>query len=264
MKIAKKFIELKQKNEIALIVYMTIGFPTIEKSIENIKIIADAGADIIEIGVPFSDPLADGPTIQYASQIALKNSVTLKVILDNLQKVKVEKPLVLMSYLNPLLSYGKKTLFKDIRKTGITGLIIPDLPPEESREWKPLSKKYNIDMIFLLSTTTETKRMKNIVKNSEGFIYCLSLTGTTGIKNNLPYENIKKFLNKVRKHTHKPLALGFGISQTKHIKKVRNYVDGVIMGSKIINHVKENNNLFDLIYKYKKATIGGKNVNCNA
>lgn len=252
-KLKEKFIKLKEKNEIAFIPYMTAGFPDMKKSMENIKIISEAGADIIEVGIPFSDPVADGPTIQYSSNEALKNGASLSSILENLEEIKNHTPLVIMSYLNPVLAYGLEQLFRDMKKIGISGIIIPDIPVEESDEIISLSRKYDIPAVFLVAPTTPDERMKIIAEKSGGFIYCVSLTGTTGTRDSLS-SHVIDFIRKVRKQTDKPLAVGFGISTTRQIEKLRNSVNGVIMGSRLIEAVKKRENLNSLVKKFKEAT----------
>lgn len=252
--IQEKFNELKQRGETALIIYITAGFPSLEESISNVITLAKNGADIIEIGVPFSDPVADGPTIQYSSQIALLKGVTLKDIINEIKKINLDTPLVIMSYLNPLLAYGKDKLFKDMKDAGISGIIIPDLPVEDSSEWTSLGGTYNIDVIYLVAPTSSAERIKEIAKKSRGFIYCVSVTGITGARNKLS-AGILKFLEKVRQLTNKPIAVGFGISTPEHIKSLRKKVDGVIIGSRIIEAIRKKEDLKELIKEFKKATI---------
>lgn len=251
--IQEKFNELKTRGEMALIVYITAGFPSLEESMDNAISLAKNGADIIEIGVPFSDPVADGPTIQYSSEAALSNGVTLKDIIKEIKKIKLDTPLVIMSYLNPLLAYGKEKLFKDMRDAGISGIIIPDLPVEDSREWTSLGRTYDIDVIFLVAPTSSPKRIRHIVKKSRGFIYCVSVTGTTGARDKLS-PGLIRFLKEVRELSDKPIAVGFGISNSQQIKSFRKEVDGVIVGSRIIEAIKRNEDLKELVKKFKKAT----------
>ena len=165
--IQEKFNELKQRGETALIIYITAGFPSLEESINNVITLAKNGADIIEIGVPFSDPVADGPTIQYSSQIALLKGVTLKDIINEIKKINLDTPLVIMSYLNPLLAYGKDKLFKDMKDAGISGIIIPDLPIEDSGEWTSLGGTYNIDVIYLVAPTSSAERITYSLRNPD-------------------------------------------------------------------------------------------------
>jgi len=251
--IEEKFNELKQRGETALIIYITAGFPSLKESMNNTVLLSKNGADIIEIGVPFSDPVADGPTIQHSSEVALSNGVTLKKIIKALKKINLDIPLVIMSYLNPLLAYGKEKLFKDMRDAEISGIIIPDLPAEDSNEWTSLGNIYNIDVIFLIASTTSPERIEQIVKKSRGFIYCISVTGTTGARDKLS-TGILSFLREVKQLTNKPIAVGFGISTIEQIKLLRNDVDGIIIGSRIINAIKNQEDIKKLIRKFKQAT----------
>ena len=253
MNISEKFEELKTKNEAALILYITGGFPNLSESMKIIKTLDESGADIIEIGIPFSDPIADGPTIQESSHISLLKGTTLKRIITNIKKLEVQKPLVFMSYLNPLLAYGKEEILHDMNKSGINGLIIPDLPIEEATEWIELSKDYNIELIFLLTPTSPPKRRKKIVQETRGFLYCVSVLGTTGVRNEMP-SYLNKFLRDTKKSTEIPIALGFGISSPEQIESLREQVDGIIIGSRIIEAIKNKENLKELVGELKEAT----------
>lgn len=253
MKLSQKFDELRQKSETALIAYTTGGFPTLQDSMENIRICSQAGADVIEVGIPFSDPIADGPIIQEASQIALENGVTLEKIISEIKKLSVLCPLVMMSYINPLLAYGKEKLFKDLKASHISGLIIPDLPVDVSEEWIRFSNESEIDLIFFVTPTSTEERMKFVAEKSTGFIYCISITGTTGIRDQLPDE-LFDLITKMKMITRRPLAVGFGISTPKHVELLAGKVDGVIIGSRFIHAIKEKENLSNLVEQFKKAT----------
>ncbi len=253
MKLSQKFDELKQKNETVLIAYTTGGFPSLQNSMKNIQMLSEAGADIIEVGIPFSDPIADGPIIQEASQIALESGVTLEKIISEIQKLSLSCPLVMMSYINPLLAYGKERLFQDLKRVNISGLIVPDLPIEESEDWIQLSKQSEIDLIFFVTPTSTEERMKFVAEKSTGFIYCISITGTTGVRNQLPDE-LFDLITKMKMITRRPLAVGFGISTPEHVKTLAGKVDGVIIGSRFIQAIKERENLSGLVEQFKKAT----------
>jgi tryptophan synthase alpha chain len=251
--VSEKFKELKEKNETALILYTTGGFPNLAESLKIIKTLEESGADIIEIGIPFSDPIADGPTIQESSHISLIKGTTLKRIIGNLKKLEIKIPVVFMSYLNPLLAYGKEEVLHDMNKNGVSGLIIPDLPIEEASEWIELSKDYKIELIFLITPTSPPKRRKKIIQESRGFVYCVSVLGTTGIRNKMP-SYLNKFLKDIKKNSETPIALGFGIGTQKQIESLRDKVDGVIIGSRIIEAIKNEENLKELVAKFKEAT----------
>jgi tryptophan synthase alpha chain len=251
--LSEKFQELKAKNETALILYTTGGFPNLAESMKIIKTLAESGADIIEIGIPFSDPIADGPTIQESSHMSLVKGTTLKRIIGNLKKLEIEIPIVFMSYLNPLLAYGKEKVLHDMNRNGVSGLIIPDLPIEEASEWIKLSKENKIELIFLITPTSPPKRRKKIIQESRGFVYCVSVLGTTGVRNKMP-SHLNKFLKDIKKISETPIALGFGISTQKQIESLRDKVDGIIIGSRIIEAIKNEEDLKELVAKFKDAT----------
>jgi len=232
---------------------MTAGFPSLSESMNNLVEFAKNGADIIEIGIPFSDPVADGPTIQYSSQIALSHGVTLKDIISEIDKTKIDIPLVIMSYLNPVLAYGKERLLKDMKDAGISGIIIPDLPVEESEDWPSLSEAYNIDVIFLAAPTSSGERIRLIAQHSRGFIYYVSITGTTGVRNKLS-SGLSGFIKNMRQATDKPIAVGFGISSPEQIVSLREEVDGVIIGSRIIEAMRKKEDLKIVVRNLKEAT----------
>lgn len=253
MRIREKFDILNQAGEMLFIPYITAGYPSLDESINILHTLCEYGADIIEIGVPFSDPIADGPTIQYSSQIALQDGVTLKKLMDRLRDVKIDKPLVFMSYLNPLLAYGKENLYRDMKEIGISGMIVPDMPAEESDEWLSLSKVYDIDIIFLVAPTSSEERIRFIAERSCAFIYCVSITGTTGMRGELPV-GLLKFIGKIKKLTDKPVAVGFGISTPKQISALKGEADGIIVGSRIIEAIRRKEDLKAIVRKLKEAT----------
>lgn len=237
-RIDKKFKELKRENRKAFIAYVTCGTPDIDTSKKIVKILAESRVDLIELGMPFSDPLADGPTIQEASEEALKNKVTLEKLLflaKDLRKT-IDLPFVIMSYYNPIFHYGIRTFLADVKKSGIDGLIIPDLPPEEASQMEMFARNKELATIYFISPTSTDKRIKNTIKHSGGFIYYLSLTGVTGARRTLP-DKIKKDIKKIKELTKKPVCVGFGISNVKQVKEICKVADGVIVGSAIINRI---------------------------
>jgi tryptophan synthase alpha chain len=252
--IAEKFNELAEKKECAFIVYLTAGYPSLDESVAHLESFARAGADIIEIGIPFSDPVADGLTIQYSSEIALRNGVRLSSILERLQYISVEVPLVIMSYLNPILAYGTERFIHDCKHVGIAGVVIPDLPVEESVEWKKTAVRHDIETIFMVTPTTPKARIASIAQVSGGFIYYVSVSGTTGVRYQLP--EISNQLDKIRGITNTPIAVGFGIFTPAQVKAVCRHADGVIVGSRIIEATRNNENVCALISALKEATRG--------
>ena len=225
----------KQPAHKALIPYITVGYPTIEATLEVVPLLARNGCDIIELGIPFSDPLADGATIQKASFYALQNEVTPKLCLEVAKELsqKVEIPLVFMTYFNPVFSYGLEQFCSDCAHSGIDGLIIPDLPPEEGEELGTVTEKQGLDIIYLLAPTSTNERIRLVAERSQGFIYLVSLTGVTGVREKLAL-GIEAFVARVRKVASQPLCVGFGISNSEQAKQVAGIADGVIVGSRII------------------------------
>jgi tryptophan synthase alpha chain len=241
----------KTENEIlkvfcdkkALIAYLTAGDPSIENSEEFIYALAQNGADLIEIGIPFSDPVAEGEVIQNAMERALKNKVSLDDIFDMVVRIrkKTDVPLAFMTYLNPLLTYGYDKFFKRCAETGICALIAPDMPFEEQGEVKEFSDKYGVTIITLIAPTS-TDRIEMLAKSAKGFIYLISSLGVTGMRTEIN-AGIGAIVSKIKKVTNIPVAIGFGISSGQQAKEMSKYADGVIIGSaivKIIEQYKEN------------------------
>jgi tryptophan synthase alpha chain len=240
-RIEKKFSDLKQKGQKALVVYLTAGDPDLETTRRLIPSLQDAGVDIIEIGVPFSDPTADGPIIQAASQRALRNGVTLSGILDMIESLRniCEIPIVLFGYYNPIFSYGNERFAVRAKKAGVDGILIVDLPPEESRELRLYTDRAGIDFISLIAPTTNDYRLKNISKNATGFLYYISITGVTGTAKPL-IENIKTDAERIRKSTALPLVIGFGISTPDQAAEIASCADGIVVGSAFVHLVEKN------------------------
>jgi len=200
-----------------------------------VPLFASNGCDIIELGIPFSDPLADGATIQQASYEALRQGVTTSVCFEVAQELRrrVEIPLVFMTYYNPVLKFGLEQFCSKCAEVGIDGLIIPDLPPEEGQELEKSTRRHGLDLIYLLSPASTEERIKLVTSRSSGFIYLVSLTGVTGARDKLPQE-LEGFVARVRKRTEKPLCVGFGVSTPEQARRVAKVADGVIVGSRII------------------------------
>ncbi|MCX7988962.1 MAG: tryptophan synthase subunit alpha [Thermodesulfovibrio sp.] len=232
--VRKKFEQIKNKGRRAFIPYIMAGDPDLEETAKRLKILEQAGADIIELGVPFTDPLADGPTIQRAAERALNSGTTLRKILNFLAdfKDKINVPIVLMTYLNPVFCYGIERFFKDAQKANIGGIIFPDLTVEESQPYRYFAKKYGVDIIFLVAPTSTPERVKKIIKASTGFVYYVSITGITGssLKLDKTFENHIDFV----KSFGKPVCIGFGVSNPEEAGCVSKYADGVIVGSAIV------------------------------
>ncbi len=252
-RIATKIQELKNKNEACLITYITAGYPNLEKSMHYAELLDESNADMIEIGLPFSDPIADGKTIQYASNIALNNKVNINSIVREISRLKIKSPLIIMSYLNPVLAFGKERFFQKISEAGVSGVIIPDLIVEESAILKSFTQKNSVGIIQMIAPTSSNERIKIIGENSDCFVYCVSVTGTTGIKKRLPAE-LPEFIKRVRNLIDKPLMVGFGISRISQVMNLSQMADGVVIGSRIIEAIKKREDLVKLMKEFKNAT----------
>jgi tryptophan synthase alpha chain len=219
----------------ALIAYVTTGYPDIEATLETVPLLAEQGCDVIELGIPFSDPIADGPTIQNSSYRALLNGITPDICLETAAKLRkiTEVPLVFMTYYNPVYHYGLERFCKACAGAGIDGLIIPDLPPEEGKAIEEASSRNGIDLIYLLAPTSNSERISVAVEHSTGFVYMVSVTGVTGPRNYLP-SDLETFIGRVRNVTGKPLCVGFGISTPEQAAHIGRLADGIIIGSRIV------------------------------
>lgn len=229
----------KKSGHKALIPYITTGFPSLEATLNAVPLLASNGADIIELGIPFSDPLADGATIQASSYQALQNGVNTDTCLETARKLRklVEIPIVLMTYFNPVLSYGLEKFCQACDQAGVDGLIIPDLPPEEGSALECAAEKQNLDLIYLLSPTSTPERIRLVAEKSRGYIYLVSVAGVTGARSALPAD-LTSFIERVRKVAKQPLCVGFGISNSEQAKQVSRVADGVIIGSQLIQLMK--------------------------
>lgn len=262
-RISSKFSSLEQKGEKGLITFITAGDPNLETTKKIVLILEEAGADIIELGVPYSDPLADGPVIQQASQRALSSGTSLKKIFEMVHELreKTQIPIILMTYYNPLLRYGLENVADDAYKSGVDGFIVPDLPFEENSLFAAELHKYKIFLIPLVAPTSGIDRIKMITAGSDGFVYCVSLTGVTGVREGVP-QNLKEFMGNISEVTNVPLAVGFGISSPEQVSVVSQYCDAVIVGSALVKTIAEkgaSENLLETVYdltnKLKKPLI---------
>ena len=247
-RIEQRFSALKAKKEKALICFLTAGDPSLDKTKEIILGMEVAGVDCIEIGVPFSDPTADGPIIQAASQRALKNGATLAGILDMIEALRKssEIPIVLFGYYNPILSYGTERFAKKAREAGVDGILVVDLPFEEAGELRQFTDPQGIDFISLIAPTTGIERVRQIAQHATGFLYYISITGVTGTAKP-QVEEVKKDVERIRKVTALPLAIGFGISTPQQAKEMAPHADGIVVGSAIVKMIEENSNRDDLV-----------------
>lgn len=237
-RIAAMFRQLAKRGETALIPYVTAGDPDLETTHALVLEMARRGADLIELGIPFSDPLADGPTIQAACVRALQHGVHLEDLLTLTSRLRRESavPLVLMGYYNPILQYGLERLARDAVQVGVNGFIIPDLPGEEARAWRAAALKEGLAPIFLAAPTSGPERIRTIGKLTRGFLYYVSLTGITGARQALPPDLVEA-LKEVRTLVTCPVAVGFGISTPEQVRQLAPWVDGVVVGSAIVQRV---------------------------
>ena len=240
--INQKFNELRKKGKFALMPFLMAGDPTLEITYQILLELQEKGADFIELGIPYSDPLADGPIIQLSASRALQSGTSLAQVLDLLKtlKGKLNTPVILFTYFNPLLSFGFKRFCEIASDVGAAGIIIPDLPLEETTEFSQIANNFNLDLILLIAPTTPLERMKRITSMTKGFSYLVSVTGVTGERNNLE-NRVENLIGKLKEISSSPIAVGFGISSSQHIKKVRNWgADGAIIGSAFVKRISEN------------------------
>ena len=244
----------QQSGHKALVAYVTVGYPTLESTLEVVPMLAESGCDIVELGMPFSDPLADGATIQEASFRALQAGVTPQTCLDMAERIreKTDVPLVFMTYYNPVLHYGLEAFCQACSKAGVDGLIVPDLPPDESAGLDDATLKNGLDLIFLLTPTSTAERIRLVVEKSRGFIYMVSLLGVTGAREILP-AGLGDFVRRVRKETTKPLCVGFGISTSEQARQVGQIADGVIVGSRLVQLIRDDSPPYERV----KYFVGG-------
>jgi tryptophan synthase alpha chain len=244
----------------AFMPYSVLGYPTRQAGLEVIKTLAAVGADLLELGVPFSDPLADGPTIQAATQKSLENGTTVKECLAMVRELRqqgVETPALLMGYVNPLLAYGLEQFVADAAAAGIDGLIVPDLPPEEAAELEAACAQHGLALVFLLAPTSTPDRIELVAERSQGFIYLVSLTGVTGARADLP-PDLTDFIQRVRTETDKLLAVGFGIGNGAQAHAVGQIADGVIVGSALVKRAGESlDSVRELAVELRAALVRG-------
>jgi len=238
-RIEATFARLKDEGRTGLVAFLTVGYPDIESTLRLVPALVDGGADIIELGMPFSDPLAEGPTIQRSSFCALQQGVTIGTCLKVTAKLRsegVDVPIVPMGYYNPILAYGVDGFAADAASAGADGLIVVDLPPEESEPLRRACLKGGLRLIYLLAPTSTDERIQRVSKLASGFVYCVSLTGITGARQELA-QGLEAFVKRVRSFTPLPIAVGFGISQRTHFQAVGRIADAAVIGSAIIDEI---------------------------
>lgn len=242
-RIESTFKSLAARGEKALIAYVMAGDPSLAQTTEIVFALEKAGADMIELGVPFSDPVADGPTIQRADERALKQGTTMRAVLDMVSVLRRQTkiPLILMTYCNPIYAFGLPAFFKEAKGAGVDGLIIPDLPYEESKEFLSQARRHGVDLILMVAPTTPPERAERLMKEGSGFIYYVSLTGITGVPM-AEKEAVRERIRRLKTITDVPIAVGFGISNPETAQEMARSADGIIVGSALVNIIETASN----------------------
>ncbi|MGI9036373.1 MAG: tryptophan synthase subunit alpha [Pyrinomonadaceae bacterium] len=252
-KISQAFAKLKTENLKGFIPFITAGDPDLQTTKNLILMLAKCGATIIELGIPFSDPMADGLTIQKSSERALKNDFGIGEILDLVREIRLETnvPIILFGYFNPLLQYGLKKLCVEARAAGIDGFLVTDLTPEEAVEFSSLLRQNNLDMIFLVAPTSGDERLKMIAERASGFIYAVSRAGVTGARDAIS-QSAEILVNRMRRFSDLPVAVGFGISNAEQISKTWKYADAAVVGSAIVARIERHNKSKEIVSEVEK------------
>jgi tryptophan synthase alpha chain len=239
-RISKRFAELRAAGELGLVAYITAGDPLLDATLSYVLALAEAGADVIELGVPFSDPLADGPTIQRASERALKSGTTLAGVIGLVRRIRQasQVPLVLFSYFNPLLQFGLEKFAATAADAGADGVLVTDLTPEESEQYRHILHAHGLDTIFLAAPTSSDDRLQKIAACSSGFLYLISRTGVTGAKDSLP-DDLPALLRRTRCFAQLPIAVGFGISLPGHVSVLGGLADAAVVGSALVSEIEK-------------------------
>jgi tryptophan synthase alpha chain len=239
-RISKRFSELRAAGELGIVAYITAGDPSLDATHKFVLALADAGADVIELGVPFSDPVADGPTIQRASERALKAGASLAGVLELVRRIRetCQVPLVLFSYYNPILQMGLEKFAAAAAEAGADGVLVTDLTPEESGDYRRIIHARNLDTVFLAAPTSDDERLQKISACSSGFLYLISRTGVTGAKDSLP-DDLPGLVRRIRRFTELPVAVGFGISLPGHVSVLGGLADAAVVGSALVSEIEK-------------------------
>ncbi|MEZ4547876.1 MAG: tryptophan synthase subunit alpha [Thermodesulfobacteriota bacterium] len=262
-RISEKFNELRQRNRIALVSYITAGDPSLDATADIAVKLEESGADIIELGVPFSDPMADGPVIQLASERALAGGATLAGVLDTVRKIREKSsvPIILFGYYNPFFKYGLERIVKHAAEAGADGFLIVDLPPEEAGEFKVHTDKAGLDIVFLLAPTSTSDRIGLVAENASGFVYLVSVTGVTGERPEMNY-SLEGLTDEIRQTTGLPVGIGFGISSPEQVKGLSGYADAVIVGSAIVRIIEQYGSEKEKLLNELSGFVGGLSAAC--
>lgn len=259
-RLKEKFEELKQKGEKALVSYLMVGYPDLETSLKAFEIVLQNGTDILEIGFPFSDPVADGPTIQLAHEVALEKGVRSKEVFELSKTLREEFPSVpflLMTYYNPIFRIGHDKFCALAKDSGIDGFIVPDLPPEECDPLKEAMRDHGLSLVLLASPTSTERRLKLICERTDEMVYFVSVTGTTGARTELPLEQLREKIATYRRICDKPVVVGFGVSKREHARSISEFADGVVVGSLLVKLTadKRFDELTEKVKELKEGTI---------
>lgn len=256
-RIEEAFITLKRQGKKGFIPFITAGDPDLATTEELLITLANSGATIIELGVPFSDPMADGPVIQRSSERALKNTFGLQELLDTAARARkqIDTPIILFSYYNPLLQFGLKRIANAAKDAGLDGILVTDLTPEEAGEFEAELREHELDMIFLVAPTSTDARLKLVARHASGFIYAVSRAGVTGTQSTVSAE-AEKLVKRMRQFSQLPIAVGFGISNADQVADVHRYADAVVVGSAIVAEIERLSGAADIIVKIGEFTRG--------
>ncbi|MEO8499377.1 MAG: tryptophan synthase subunit alpha [Vicinamibacteria bacterium] len=252
MTLAQMFAATKARQEMALIPYVTAGYPSLAASLDFIENAEEAGADAVEVGLPFSDPVADGPTIQFASHAALQSGFKTRTFLDALAARRRSGPLILMTYLNPLLALGSAA-FSTLAAAGVCALVVPDLPEDEASSMSEEAARLGIDLVLLVAPTSSDQRLRRIGSISRGFVYVVGVVGTTGARREAD-PALPGILSRVRAATTLPLVAGFGLSEPSHIAAINAHADGAIVGSRLVEAIRHGEDFAALVRSFKQAS----------
>ena len=262
-RISNKFNELKEKGRIALVTYITAGDPSLKTTEDIVVKLEESGADIVELGVPFSDPMADGPAIQLASERALEEGTTLEDVLKTVKRIRTvsEVPIILFGYYNPFFHYGLERFSADAAEAGADGVLVVDLPPEEASELKVHLDKADLDLVFLLAPTSTNERVDLVANHASGFVYLVSVTGVTGVRPDLDY-SLDSLTDQIKSATGLPVGVGFGVSSPEQVEKIAEYADAVIVGSAIVRIIEQHGNNKDTLLQELRTFITSLSEAC--
>ena len=256
-RLIEKLLECQRKKRKIFCAFLTLGYPNIRATQKLVEGLAERGVDLIELGFPFSDPLADGPTIQFSSEMALKRGVVIRKALQmgrSLRKHGVDIPLIFFSYLNPIFHSGVKEFPRRLREAGFDGLIVPDCPPEEDPLLWQACRREGVAPVFLIAPTTTSARARNIFARSKGFLYYVSLRGVTGARHDVA-RDLKKNLKELRGLSQKPILVGFGVSSPRQVKRIAKVSDGVIVGSAIVDRIRKSDGRLGPVFSFVESLV---------